>query len=73
MYSSWLGFLPGLLFGLGTIIMLVIIGSFFGASLRWTRALTEPEIRRIGSRTGGRTLFFGGLLFAVAGVSTLLS
>jgi hypothetical protein len=72
MRSPWLGFLPGLLFGLGTMIMLVLIGFLFGASLRWTRALTEPEIKRIGSQTGGRTLFFGGLLFALAGVATLL-
>ena len=72
MRSPWLGFLPGLLFGLGTMLMLVIIGFLFGASLRWTRALTEPEIKRIGSQTGGRTLFFGGLLFALAGVATLL-
>jgi hypothetical protein len=72
MRSPWLGFLPGLLFGLGTMIMLVIIGGLFGASLRWTHALTEQEIKRIGAQTGGRTLFFGGLLFGVAGVATLL-
>lgn len=71
MGSPWLGFLPGLLYGLGTTIMLVIVGAVFGASLRWTRRLTEEEIRRIGSETGGRTLFFGGLLFCVFGVITL--
>jgi hypothetical protein len=72
MRSPWLGFLPGLLYGLGTMLMLVIIGAVFGASLRWTHALTEQEIRHIGSQTGGRTLFFGGLLFGVFGVVTLL-
>lgn len=72
MASPWLGFLPGLLFGVGTMIMLVAVGALFGASLRWTRALTEQEIRRIGAQTGGRTLFFGGLLFGGAGVITLL-
>lgn len=72
MGSPWLGFLPGLLYGLGTTIMLVIIGAVFGASLRWTHRLTEQEINRIGSQTGGRTLFFGGLLFAIFGVITLL-
>ncbi len=35
-------------------------------------ALTEQEIKRIGSQTGGRTLFFGGLLLGPAGVATLL-
>ena len=72
MQSPWLGFLPGLAFGLGTMIMLVVIGFLFGASLRWTHLLSEQEIKRIGSQTGGRTLFFGGLLFALFGVVTLL-
>jgi hypothetical protein len=72
MQSPWLGFLPGLVFGLGTMIMLVLIGFLFGASLRWTHLLSEQEIKQIGSQTGGRTLFFGGLLFALFGVATLL-
>jgi len=72
MSSAWLGFLPGLIYGLGTMIMLVVVGGLFGASLRWARALTEQEIKQIGAQTGGRTLFFGGLLFGIAGVATLL-
>jgi hypothetical protein len=71
MPGPWLGFLPGLLFGLGTMIMLVLIGALFGASLRWTKALTEQEVRRVGAQTGGRTLFFGGLLFGAAGFADL--
>jgi hypothetical protein len=71
MTSPWTGFLPGLFFGLGTMIMLAVVGGVFGASLRWTRALSESEIRRIGSQTGGRTLFFGGILFVAAGVAAL--
>ncbi len=71
MKSPWTGFLPGLLFGLGTMIMLVVVGGLFGASLRWLHALTEQEVRRIGSQTGGRTLFFGGMLFGVAGVTAV--
>jgi sulfite exporter TauE/SafE len=72
MSSAWLGFLPGLVFGLGTAIMLVAVGGLFGASLHWTRALTQAEVRRIGVQTGGRTLFFGGGLFGIAGVVALL-
>ena len=71
MQRPWLGFLPGLVFGLGTMIMLVLIGFLFGMSLRWTHWLSEQEIKQIGSQTGGRTLFFGGLLFALFGVVTL--
>jgi hypothetical protein len=72
MPDPWLGFLPGLLFGLGTTLMLVLIGTLFGASLRWTHKLTETEVKKIGAQTGGRTLFFGGVLFIAAGVVTLL-
>jgi len=72
MPNPWMGFLPGLLFGLGTMVTLVIIGGLFGAFLRWTHSLTAEEIKRIGAQTGGRTLFFGGLLFGVAGSGILL-
>jgi sulfite exporter TauE/SafE len=72
MASPWLGFLPGLVYGIGTMIMLVVIGYIFGASMRWSHMLNEQEIKRIGSQTGGRTLFFGGLLFTAFGVSTFL-
>ena len=72
MQSPWLGFLPGLVFGLGTMIMLVLVGFLFGMSLRWAHLFSEREIKQIGSQTGGRTLFFGGLLFALFGVAALL-
>ncbi len=72
MATPWLGFLPGLLFGLGTMLTLVIIGALFGSSLRWTRRLKPEEIKRIGGQTGGRTLFFGGVLFGIFGLATLL-
>ena len=72
MPNAWLGFLPGLLFGLGTMITLILIGALFGTSLRLIHSLTEQEIKRVGALTGGRTLFFGGLLFAAAGIVTLM-
>lgn len=40
-------------------------------SLRWAHWFSEQEIKKIGSQTGGRTLYFGGLLFALFGVATL--
>jgi sulfite exporter TauE/SafE len=72
MRSPWLGFLPGLVYGLGTMAMLALIGYLFGASMRWSRMLKEDEIKRIGSQTGGRTLFFGGMLFALFGFIILI-
>ncbi len=71
MPSAWIAFLPGMLFGAGTTMMLLLIGGMFGLSLRWARSLTEMEIKRIGVQTGGRTLFFGGVLFVSAGIVLL--
>ena len=72
MLSPLLGFLPGLFFGLGTMIVLVVIGGLFGAFLQRVSSFTTQEIRRLGAQTGGRTLFFGGLLFGLAGTAVLL-
>jgi hypothetical protein len=71
MPALWMGFFPGLLFGLGTMLTLIIIGGLFGTALRWLGSLTVEEVKRIGAQTGGRTLFFGGLLFGLAGVCVL--
>ncbi len=72
MPSLWMGFLPGLVFGLGTMLMLVIVGAVFGASLHWlSRTVAEREIQRIGALTGTRTLLFGGLLFILFGIASL--
>jgi hypothetical protein len=53
-------------------IVLSAVGFLFSASLRRTHSLTQEQIKRIGSQTGGRTLLFGGLLFVAFGVFTLL-
>ena len=71
MPSPWIGFLPGLAFGLGTMLMLIVIGGLLGTALRSVSSLTAEEVKRIGAQTGGRTLFFGGMLFGIAGVSVL--
>ena len=65
------GFLPGALFGVGTTISLLAISAILGASLRRARFLSQSEIQRVGARTGGLTLFLGGLLFAAAGLVSL--
>jgi hypothetical protein len=68
MGSPWLAFLPGLLFGLGTMLMLVVIGGLFGRSLRLFSSLRPEQIKTVGAEVGARTLFFGGLFFAGAGL-----
>jgi hypothetical protein len=72
MGSAWLAFLPGLFFGLGTMLMLIIIGGLFGRSLRLLSFLTAEQIKTVGAEVGARTLFFGGLFFAAVGVSLRL-
>ena len=73
MPNAWVGFLPGLIFGLGTMLMLAIIGAIFGVSLHWlSHSMAQKEIQRIGALTGMRTLFFGGLLFILFGIASLL-
>jgi hypothetical protein len=68
MGSPWLAFLPGLLFGLGTMLMLVVIGGLFGRSLRLFSSLKPEQIKTVGAEVGARTLFFGGLFFAGVGL-----
>lgn len=72
MPSAWLGFAPGLMFGLGTMIVLAILGALFGTVLRLSRSLTERQIARIGLATGSRTLLYGGSLFMIFGGVLLL-
>jgi hypothetical protein len=72
MRSAWLAFLPGFFFGIGTMITVVAVSGLVGAALRRTFSLTEEEIKWVGTRTGGRALLFGGILFTLAGIGMLL-
>ncbi len=65
MPNAYIGFLPGLLFGLGTMATQIIIGMFVG---RFMERLKIPKkgIEYIARKTSGQTLFWGGLAFVVA-------
>lgn len=67
MPSAWLGWLPGALFGLGTMATQALVGTLFGA---WMARRRLPEsIRQLVARTvSGRTLAGGGLAFLAAGL-----
>jgi uncharacterized membrane protein YsdA (DUF1294 family) len=62
----WLGFLPGLLFGLGTMAMQILIGALFG---RWMarQKLDHKAKAFVGRFVAGNTLLYGGILFALVG------
>lgn len=69
MPNAWFGFLPGLLFGTGTLVTLAIIGAAFPLGLRLMGGLREEDARRFGARVGATTLFAGGFLFIAGGIA----
>ncbi len=68
MPSAWFGFLPGLLFGLGTMLMLALLGGIFGSALKTTGKFSAEEIKSIGIFTGSLTLLGGGIVFILGGL-----
>ena len=68
MPSSWVGFAPGLIFGLGTLAVLVFIGLVFGGSLQLAKRWGANRVETFGLRVGARSLLFGGLIFVAAGI-----
>lgn len=71
MGSAYLAFLPGLLFGLGTMVTQILLGSLFGAWMA-RRHLDDRARIYVARKMAGRTLSGGGVAFAVAGVVGLI-
>jgi len=67
MPSIWYAPLPGLMFGIGTMIMQIIFGAIFANILK-AKKMGEKEITYIARKTGGRTLYYGGIVFMIAGL-----
>jgi ABC-type nickel/cobalt efflux system permease component RcnA len=59
--------LPGLMFGIGTMIMQIIFGAIFGNLLR-AKKMSEEEISYIARKSAGRVLYYGGWVFVLAGL-----
>ena len=66
MGSPWLAFLPGIAFGIGTMVMQMLIGSIFG---QWMarRKLSENARILLARLMSGRTLTWGGAGFMLVG------
>jgi len=62
--TSWI---PGAVFGLGTVVVQAAAGAFFG---RWMRRRNLPEavIAQVARRVAGMTLWWGGIVFVLAGI-----
>jgi len=63
-YISWL---PGTLFGLGTFLVLMFVGFFFGQTLQVAKKFGPNRIAQFGRLVGARVLLFGGLVFVAFG------
>lgn len=68
MPSGLLGFAPGAAFGLGTLLVLLLVGTLFGGVLQVARRWGPEKLQVFGSRVGARSLLFGGIIFIAAGV-----
>ncbi|MEM0117805.1 MAG: hypothetical protein QXV32_05105 [Conexivisphaerales archaeon] len=60
-----LGWLPGALFGMGTFVVLMVIGFFFGQSLQVARKFGSLRVAAFGRLVGARVLLFGGVAFVI--------
>ena len=65
---AYLGFAPGAAFGLGTLIILLAIGSVFGGVLQVAKRWGTDRVQRFGTRVGARSLLYGGIIFVIAGI-----
>lgn len=66
MPSIYYAALVGAFFGLGTMLMQIIIGMIF-ANLMRLKKLTTDQIKYVGRSTAARTLYLGGIAFALIG------
>ncbi|WEG10972.1 hypothetical protein PU629_12375 [Pullulanibacillus sp. KACC 23026] len=66
MPNAWVAFLPGLFYGIGTMIMQMLIGGLFG---RWIERQNLDHLAKsyIGRFVSANTLLYGGILFVVLG------
>ncbi len=64
--ASW-AWMPGALFGLGTMIMQAMAGLLFGY-IASKRGLSPQAVRRVALKTAGNTLTYGGLAFILGGL-----
>ncbi len=72
MHSAWLGWVPGALFGLGTMTMQVAFGSFFGGYMRKMKNLTEKGLKFVAVSISTYVLKYGGIVFVVGGLLVLV-
>lgn len=71
MPNLYWGFVPGLLFGLGTMTMQIAFGAGFGAWLSKSKKLTKNGIAFVAKSISRYVLTYGGIAFILAGAAIL--
>ena len=70
MPNAAVAFLPGLLFGIGTMLVQAAAGAAIGAWMQ-TRGFGEQAMNYVSRAVAGNTLLYGGMLFAAWGFVSL--
>ncbi len=72
MPNAYFGFLPGLLFGLGTMTMQIIFGAALGTWLSKIKKLSAKGIQFVSRSISSDVLEYGGAIFVISGILILL-
>jgi hypothetical protein len=64
--------IPGALFGIGTMLTQVLMGAFFGRWLTRVKRLTRQGIAFVSRSISADVLFYGGMLFMMAGLAIVI-
>lgn len=72
MPNAYVAFLPGLLFGLGTMTMQFAFGAVFGTWITKVKKVTKEGLQFLARYMSSHVLVYGGLAFLVAGVLVIL-
>lgn len=71
MPNAYLGWLPGALFGLGTMTMQVLFGTVFATWITRVKKLSKEGLSFVARGISSYVLSYGGLAFVVAGAITV--
>jgi len=72
MPNAYVAWLPGALFGLGTMAMQVLFGTVFAAWITKVKKLTNEGLSFVARGISSYVLAYGGLAFVFAGISTII-